>query len=147
MGVDRQKLSVSWRFSSAKSSNPYQSLDSGDEYRAMRTAFGTAFKKARKGSTPLTIHIKSQVEPPKPAVSAIYIIYYFFILMISLRLGLVVGKLLPRQKLTSHQRLMVCPPQFGRLLASFVSAMLGSAAVQSIQRSHAMSPMMVLTIS
>jgi hypothetical protein len=75
MGIDRHELSVSWRFSSAKSNDPYQSLDSGDEYRAMRTAFEAASKKTRKGSSPLTIRIKSQIDPPKPVVSLIFVIF------------------------------------------------------------------------
>ncbi|KAF8594903.1 hypothetical protein BDV93DRAFT_564952 [Ceratobasidium sp. AG-I] len=67
MGVDWKELSVSWRFSSAKSTDPFQSLDSGDEYRAMGVAFSAAVEKACKGSASVTIRVKSQIDQPKPA--------------------------------------------------------------------------------
>ncbi|KAF8596307.1 hypothetical protein BDV93DRAFT_572128 [Ceratobasidium sp. AG-I] len=121
MGVNRDELSVSWRFNSAKSTDPFQSLDSGDEYRAMRTAFVTAYKKARKGSAPLSIRIKSQIDPPKPTA------------------GSGRGKAGSKLKSAPPPEADGAPPQVWQII--------GKLPVLSILRRLAMLPTMALTTS
>ncbi|KAB5587717.1 hypothetical protein CTheo_8842 [Ceratobasidium theobromae] len=66
MSIKRFELSLSYRFSNAKPSAPYQTLDDSNEFGRMVKSFGEALKRSRKGKSSLSIQLKSQNEPDKP---------------------------------------------------------------------------------
>ncbi|KAG9086381.1 hypothetical protein FRC07_013108 [Ceratobasidium sp. 392] len=67
MGVDRLELSLSYQFSNAKSGSLFCTLETLDEYKRLIKDFGMLLKTPSKRKSPLTVQIKSQVEPDSKA--------------------------------------------------------------------------------